>query len=252
MAQKEKFFFEMTVLKEQLKKKLLSLQTECMLLLPSNYVESDIILANMRKNVIKNIIRVTEDFELHKTTAFLAISCFDRFMSHTLKSGNYDGPNVHIVAFTCLLISAKYLDTKLPPHSQLKKIFDKHNVVVNVNEFVSTELSILGCLSWRISHSTSPSTYMNYIMELCNTEKVYHIWLEWIEIALNDSRFLNIKPCTVCITALCVTWKLCNDLSNVRQHIDDFCMICECDSKEISCHMYKLYESKKDEMPTNG
>lgn len=233
--------------KTKLKKEIQLLQTECMALLPCNYVGSNVHLANMRNNVIRNLIVTARNFNLHKTTAFLAVSCFDRFLSHhASKSGMFEVTNINIVAFTCLLISTKYFDTKLLPHSQLRELADECHIVIDVDDFVTTELNILQCLSWRITHLTLPSTYMNYTMhflELCEnpvTDEVYNIWLAWIEVALSNSLFLNVRSCLVCVTALCVTWKVRNEFSKVKQHVNHFCTICECNLREISLHMQTL------------
>lgn len=241
--------------KKQLQKQLLHLQTECTSLLPCNYIGSDLESAKLRETIIGNIITVAKDFGLHKTTAFLAISYFDRFLSyHALRDKLSLGANIHMVAFTCLLIAAKYSDTKLPPHSELKELFVSN---VNIDDFVTIELEILGCLDWHMTHFTSPSTYICHIMKFLEmfqdpiTEKVYDTWLKWIEVALHDSKFLDVKPCLTCVIALCNAWKALNLLSNVRHYIDDFCVICDCDSKEISSHIFQLYKSSERDIIKN-
>ena len=61
--------------------------------------------------------------------------------------------SIQMIASTCLLISAKFFDRKLPPLSELEKVHQKMN---SPAEFAELELRILEKLQWKLHMPLRP------------------------------------------------------------------------------------------------
>ena len=80
-------------------------------------------------------------------TGGIACNYFDRYIHIALRKGPISKRQMQMIASTCLLISAKFFDRKLPPLSELAIV---HNHAVSVEQFMHQEMVILEALEWKL------------------------------------------------------------------------------------------------------
>ena len=113
--------------------------------------------ASQREKVVRYINELAEDFRLQCNTATLACNYFDRYLSSLTMHEIPAKEKVHhvqMIASTCLLISAKFYDCKMPPLSALVQV---HGGRVTPGQFSALELAILAKLGWclHVVHAAS-------------------------------------------------------------------------------------------------
>ena len=90
--------------------------------------------------------QVCEDFALQTQTAGLAVSYFDRYVSGVGATGLCKA-RVQLLAITCLMIAAKFVEIMMPGLDDLCEI--AHNKY-SKEELKSMELETLGVLRWEL------------------------------------------------------------------------------------------------------
>ena len=93
------------------------------------------------------LAQLAEDFGLQVQTGGIACNYFDRYIHIALRKGPISKRQMQMIASTCLLISAKFFDRKLPPLSELAIV---HNHAVSVEQFMHQEMVILEALEWKL------------------------------------------------------------------------------------------------------
>ena len=96
-------------------------------------------------------------------TATLACNYFDRYISEALAMGPIQRSKLQMIASTCLLISAKFIDRKLPPLSELVVV---HNHAVTATQLAEQETEILRALQWQL-HVVLPVAFLAPLSGLC-------------------------------------------------------------------------------------
>ena len=93
------------------------------------------------------LAQLAEDFGLQVQTGGIACNYFDRYIPIALRKGPMSKRQMQMIASTCMLISAKFFDRKLPPISELVIL---HNHTVTPEQFMHQEMVILEALEWKL------------------------------------------------------------------------------------------------------
>lgn len=93
------------------------------------------------------LAQLAEDFGLQVQTGGIACNYFDRYIPIALRKGPISKRQMQMIASTCMLISAKFFDRKLPPISELVIL---HNHTVTPEQFMHQEMVILEALEWKL------------------------------------------------------------------------------------------------------
>lgn len=100
--------------------------------------------------------QLSEDFGLLVQTSSMACNYFDRYILEALRAGPVSHHQIQMIATTCLLISAKFIDRKLPPLSELVKV---HNQTATAEQFAALERVIVVALEWNL-HVLLPQSFL--------------------------------------------------------------------------------------------
>ena len=100
--------------------------------------------------------QLSEDFGLLVQTSSMACNYFDRYILKALRAGPVSPHQMQMIATTCLLISAKFIDRKLPPLSELVKV---HNQTATAEQFAALERVIVVALEWNL-HVLLPHSFL--------------------------------------------------------------------------------------------
>ena len=142
--------------------------------------------------------------------------------------------SIQMIASTCLLISAKFFDRKLPPLSELEKVHQQMN---SPEEFAELELRILEKLQWKL-HMPLPHVFTDHLRVLCKgapfTQEVLDRMYFFIDLSVYGYQFLAYMPCTIAAAAIITAWKFsCKD-DAVAQHIAALAGACELEPEMLS------------------
>ena len=100
--------------------------------------------------------QLSEDFGLLVQTSSMACNYFDRYILEALRAGPVSHHQMQMIATTCVLISAKFIDRKLPPLSELVKV---HNQTATAEQFAALERVIVVALEWNL-HVLLPQSFL--------------------------------------------------------------------------------------------
>ena len=89
-------------------------------------------------------------------TSSMACNYFDRYILEALRAGPVSHHQMQMIATTCVLISAKFIDRKLPPLSELVKV---HNQTATAEQFAALERVIVVALEWNL-HVLLPQSFL--------------------------------------------------------------------------------------------
>ena len=135
--------------------------------------------------------QVCEDFGLMTQTAGLAVTYFDRYLSK-MEVGLVK-QRVQLMALTCILIAAKFSETKMPCLDDLCQV--AHGLFTKA-QLKETELETLRVLQWEL-HTVTPHAALEQLAVITNhTDDQSKTFLEHAEFFIDMSYYMVRSPPT--------------------------------------------------------
>ena len=160
-----------------------------------------------RHKVVRYINEVAEEFGLLVQTGGLACNYFDRYLATLLSFSSVTSRDMQMVASTCLLIAAKFLEGKMLLLSELSQV---HNCEVRPTDFAVLETSILTTLKWDL-HVPMPHAFIDLLRATLPSTlidpRVHECLHFFIDLSVYDYALLIYSPAEICAGALLAAWK---------------------------------------------
>mmetsp|Transcript_16915 Transcript_16915/g.43432 ORF Transcript_16915/g.43432 Transcript_16915/m.43432 type:complete len:408 (-) Transcript_16915:843-2066(-) len=168
-----------------------------------------------REKVIKYINELADDFGLLAQTGSIACNYFNRYIPIALGHGPVGRRMMQVIASTCVLIAAKFIDRKLPPLSELVAV---HKSTVLATEFAETERTILAALHWQL-HVPQPHAFVEPL-RACLPEAPFNPAIEdrmqfFIDLSVYSYKMLEYSPAETLGGALIGAWKFSDDAAAI-------------------------------------
>ena len=190
--------------------------------------------ASQREKVVRYINELAEDFRLQCNTATLACNYFDRYLSSLTMHEIPAKEKVHhvqMIASTCLLISAKFYDCKMPPLSALVQV---HGGRVTPGQFSALELAILAKLGWCL-HVVHAASFLEPLKRLfVGPDGLLSRVVEdrahfFIDLAVYSAKLITTPPCMIAVASLLLGCTL-SELHVPAPGYDEVARECDLDS----------------------
>lgn len=168
-------------------------------------------------------------------TGGLACNYYDRYVTTLVKQGVVGNMRALLtIATTCLLISAKFFDRKLPPLSELERLHHGHTTAA---EFQQLELRILSGLKWEL-HVPMPHSFVEPILALCKDETYDNVVEDrmyfFIDLSVYGYNLLVYSPAQITAASLLVAWKFSNEHAAVPRNLHMLAAAVGSDSQHLS------------------
>jgi len=172
-----------------------------------------------RERVVRYINELAEDFGLLEQTGGLACNYFDRYVATLLRRGSVSKSMMQMVASTCLLISSKFFDRKLPPLSELEKV---HNGTVTAQQFSDLEATILEVISWQL-HVPMPHAFVQPLRALLpdapSGTVIDDRMIFFIDLSVYGYELLQYSPAEISAGSLLAAWQFSSEDEAVKTFI---------------------------------
>jgi hypothetical protein len=113
----------------------------------------------MRSILLNWLSEVSEVYQLHRETYYLAVDFFDRYLS---VQSNVPKQQLQLIGVTCLFMAAKMEEIYPPKVRDFAYVTDG---ACTVEQIVTKELVILRCLKWKLS-SLTVNSWLTIYMQL--------------------------------------------------------------------------------------
>ncbi|KOO31961.1 cyclin b2 [Chrysochromulina tobinii] len=164
-----------------------------------------------REKVMMYINELSEDFGLLVQTSSMACNYFDRYILEALRAGPVSHHQMQMIATTCVLISAKFIDRKLPPLSELVKV---HNQTATAEQFAALERVIVVALEWNL-HVLLPQSFLKPLRATLPGAPFSRLDEQrtqfFMDLSVYDGHLLQYTPAEVCGGSLLAAWKFSSE-----------------------------------------
>lgn len=135
--------------------------------------------------------------------------------------------NLQLIASTCLLTAAKFVDRRLPPLSELVKV---HHGKRSPEDFVSMELCILDVLQWK-ANVVAPLQFVDLLLDTCGKPLLTHETRSTADFFINLTPYsykcLEYSPIVIAAGSLLVARELNNDFALAFLYEDTLTEACQ-------------------------
>lgn len=140
-------------------------------------------------------------------TAGLAVTYFDRYCSRTsLSSPDFLG--FELAAIICILIAAKFLETRVPAIDELCTLSMKPRTRATLK---AAEMRVLKELGWDL-HATTPHLVLEQLFIIAAASPSCQKRAEFlIDMSYYEYKILEYNPLTVAAAALLLSWNQLGD-----------------------------------------
>mmetsp|Transcript_10719 Transcript_10719/g.34437 ORF Transcript_10719/g.34437 Transcript_10719/m.34437 type:complete len:286 (-) Transcript_10719:714-1571(-) len=192
-----------------------------------------------REKVVEFIAQVCEDFGHLAQTAGLAVTYFDRYCSRTqLDSPAFIG--FELAAIICILIAAKFLETRMPAIDELCTLSAKPRTRTTLK---AAEMHVLNELGWDL-HVTTPHIVLEQLFIIAAASPLCKKRAELlIDMSYHLYKILDYSPLTVAAAALLLSWNQYGDTQSEAKYTELLAQRCAPDlSVLFQCkHVLETY-----------
>lgn len=160
--------------------------------------------------------QVCEDFGHLAQTAGLAVTYFDRYCSKTqLDSPAFIG--FELAAIICILIAAKFLETRVPAIDELCTLSAKPRTRTTLK---AAEMHVLNELGWDL-HVTTPHIVLDQLLIIAAASPLCKKRADLlIDMSYHLYKILDYSPLTVAAAALLLSWNQYGDTQSEAKYTE--------------------------------
>ena len=184
----------------------------------------------MRAILIEWMMKVCEEYKLHRETFYLAVDFIDRFLG---ESPSVPKNRLQLIGVTCLFIGAKIEEIYPPKLEVFAYVTDG---ACSDEEILKMELMVMKCLEWRLSPLTT-NAWMRLFMQInSGSNKIqedfpsftYSRTMQLVDLCMLDIGSLEFSYSIIATSALYLT-----DSEDVALRVSGIYKIIKCQCKKF-------------------
>jgi hypothetical protein len=165
-----------------------------------------------RETAVKRVIQLSYHFQLTSDTLYNAVCYFDILLSSIVIPVS----DFELFATVCYWIAAKF-DTKHQP--SVEKLTEFAGTTYTAEQFKTLELQIIEALGFQLCFPTTKVFLRSFLENGPENATIYHVANVFLEIALIEFMFVDVRPSVIAASAVAVAWAALGNNDAARETI---------------------------------